>query len=104
MNRRKCCTVGACPLAYNEVSENAQQYGCLPSGFDIVVMKIKYNRTWACHSNPTQPCLGGLKILKKNNMPYKVEGELLTLESNWEDFISISEEEHNIIRRSLIRF
>lgn len=101
MERRYCNRDGACPLAYNELSEQVQNYGCLPTAIDIVVMKYKYNRTWACHSTPTKPCLGGLKILKHNKLPYKVEGELLTEQSDWHNYVKVSEEELSKISKLL---
>jgi len=85
--REYCCTEGACPFAYTEESEQVQNYGCLPTPIDIVNMKVNHDKTWACHSNPTKPCMGALKYFEKNDIPTTVNGELLTEDSDWHLFI-----------------
>jgi hypothetical protein len=92
-SRRKCCTTGGCPFAYNDISEQIQNYGCLPSSTDILVMKVKYNKTWACHSNPTKPCLGSQIRLKEMGFEWKQVGELVTEDTGWNEYLYISNEE-----------
>lgn len=55
---RKCLT---CPFndGYNEEATIAQNYGCLPTKFDILDAKDKRNEDWLCHSDETKIC-GGL--------------------------------------------
>lgn len=48
-----------CPFAFTDESEWVQNAGCLPAPYQIVSMKIHHNRTWACHEEPTKPCIGG---------------------------------------------
>lgn len=83
-----CVTEGedsTCPFAYTEHSEQAQNYGCLPTRHDIVTMRVKYQKTWACHKYPEKPCLGAIQHLAENNLPIKVvDKELLTEQSQWE--------------------
>lgn len=79
------CHEDDCPFAYTEASERAQSYGCLPCSFEIITMRVKHNKTWACHSDPSKPCIGAINHLKETGQPYKVvDKELLTEESNWE--------------------
>lgn len=84
----ECSTIGGCPFSFTDESEQIQNYGCLPTPYDILTMRVDYGKTWACHSNPQKPCLGALKFLKDKGLPFKVvDAELLTEESNWHHFI-----------------
>lgn len=83
----ECSTVGACPFAFTDKSEQAQNYGCLPTPHEIMNMRTVHGKTWACHSNPEKPCLGALRYLKKRNLPFKVlDKELLTEDSDWQKY------------------
>lgn len=76
----KCC----CPFAFTELSEQVQNYGCLPSPYEIVQMRVKYGKTWACHDEPTIPCIGTINYLKEKGLPYKViDPVLVTEQVNW---------------------
>lgn len=78
----------SCPFAFSELSEQAQNYGCLPTPFDIIQMRQKHGRTWACHADPTKPCIGAIQYMKEEGMEYKViNTELLTEGSPWERFV-----------------
>lgn len=87
-DRVVCSTIGSCPGAASHSSEYAQSLGCLPSLYDLVKMRTVHNKTWACHSDFTKPCLGVLRELKRRNLPHKPTAELLTLEDAWENFIT----------------
>ncbi len=79
-NSKGCC----CPFAFTESSEVAQNYGCLPSPYEIVQMRVKHGKTWACHNDPTQPCIGGINYLRENGMEYRViDTNLLTEGDDW---------------------
>lgn len=83
-NCSNCSTEGYCPFALNEHSEEAQDYGCLPTRMEIISMRQIYGKTWACHDNPKKPCLGALEIQKNNGLDYKViDSKLLTLDDPW---------------------
>ena len=99
-NRRKCCTEGACPFAYSEASEQAQNYGCIPAPIDIINMRVIHGKTWACHSNDTKPCLGAQLFLERNALPYKYnkEDELVTLDSEWWKFTSGTKRLNTILK------
>lgn len=77
----------ACPFACTEQSEQATNYGCLPSIGDIITMRTEYQKTWACHDNSAIPCVGAIRALKRRGLPHKVvDPELLTLNSPWHLF------------------
>lgn len=83
-----CSTHGGCPFAFSNKSELIQSYGCIPTHIDIVNMRLKYDKTWACHSDEKKPCLGAIKHLKEKNLPFKVvDKKLVTLDDNWEQYI-----------------
>lgn len=85
---KECSTVGGCPFAYTEESEQIQNYGCLPSRLDIVNMRVKSGKTWACHSNNKKPCLGAINHLKEKGLPFKViDKELVNDGDDWTKFI-----------------
>lgn len=62
---KKCNIDGGCPFAQSEESETIQNYGCLPTSFEILAMRIYKGKTWACHSDVNKPCKGGLDALKR---------------------------------------
>ncbi|WP_415913300.1 hypothetical protein [Neptuniibacter sp. QD37_11] len=81
------CSTEGCPFAGTEESEHIQGYGCLPSSYEIAIMRIKHGKTWACHSNPDTPCVGAIRNLKANGHPYKViDKNLITERHDWSKF------------------
>lgn len=88
MNCENCSKYGSCPFAFSEESEMIQNYGCLPSNIEIVTMRVHYGKTWACHSNPTKPCVGAIEFLKKYNLPFNViDKKLITENDDWSPYI-----------------
>lgn len=78
----------ACPFACTEQSEIISNYGCLPSMLDVITMRVEHGKTWACHDNPSIPCVGAIRALKRRGLPYKViDRELLTENSDWHLYV-----------------
>jgi len=78
----KNCHNNDCPFALTEISEMAQNYGCLPTPQEIINMRVIHGKTWACHSDPTKPCVGGIKALKKAGFDHSVIDKVLITELN----------------------
>ena len=78
-----------CPFAFTEESEIIQNYGCLPTPFDIISMRQDFGKTWACHDEPSRPCAGGIQFMKERGLDYKVtDNNLLTEQDDWHLFIA----------------
>lgn len=98
----KECSLDSCPFAFTEESEKIQNYRCLPSPAEILTMKIIHNKTWACHSNPNKPCLGGLLRLKELGLDYKFnKKDLITENDDYSKFTSNSDvnEAYELVRK-----
>lgn len=79
-----------CPFAFAEASDQVQNFGCLPTPQDIVRMRINHGKTWACHDEPTKPCIGAIRFLKENNLPHKViDIELVTEKHDWSKYCEV---------------
>lgn len=77
----------ACPFSYTEQSEIVQNYGCLPTPFHIIDMRVEHGKTWACHEDITKPCQGAIDHLKKLGKSYKVIDKELVHEGNeWPEY------------------
>jgi GNAT superfamily N-acetyltransferase len=55
---RGACT--SCPFndGLTEEAAQAQNFGCLPTAHDIVVMKRQTGQNWACHDDESKACAG----------------------------------------------
>lgn len=81
-------TDSCCPFAATEHSARAQDYGCLPTMQEIVTMRVEHGKTWACHDNPSKPCAGAIRHLKRHGLPHKVVDQVLVTElSPWERYV-----------------
>ena len=76
------CKNTTCPFAFTEASEVVQNFGCLPSPIDILAMRVAHGKTWACHSDPTKPCAGGLHYLKLIDQDARIINTPLITEKN----------------------
>ncbi len=76
-----------CPFDYSDESAMIQNYGCLPTPYEIINMRVEHGKTWACHNAPEKPCIGAIAFLRERGQPYKViDPELLTEKSPWDQF------------------
>lgn len=86
---KECSTTGGCPFSFTDESDQIQNYGCHPSPMEIVNMRVKHGKTWACHCNSDKPCAGAIEYLKNNGLPHKViYSDLITEETGWIDYIN----------------
>ena len=78
------CKTDTCPFAFTDQSEKIQNYGCLPTPYEIRNMRVIHGKTWACHSDPHKPCVGAIEWLHKNGLPYTViDKNLVTEKDQW---------------------
>lgn len=78
------CSQTSCPFAGTEESETVHNYACLPTPHEIISMKIKCGKTWACHSDPTKPCIGAIKFFEEKGLIAKVSDPVMvTVDDKW---------------------
>lgn len=58
-------TCKTCPFAFTEESEMVQNYGCLPTQYEIIQMKRKSGHNWSCHWNESSICKGFVNYVKE---------------------------------------
>lgn len=78
-----------CPFNFGtELTEQAQNYGCLPTPQEIMTMRTKHGKTWACHSDTNKPCKGALAYMQEKNLTNKViDPQLVTEKSDWSIYL-----------------
>ena len=85
----ECSETGGCPFSFTDESETIQNYGCLPSSYEIVFMRQEHGKTWACHSDTEKPCVGAIKYMKKEGIDSKViDKELVTEKDDWSIYLT----------------
>lgn len=81
--------ITACPFAFTSESEWVQNVGCLPTPYDIISMRVTHGKTWACHDEPTKPCVGVIRFLNAHSLPSSVvDPELVTESTVWSEFVT----------------
>jgi len=84
MCTKQCSTTGGCPFSFTDESEIIQNHGCLPAPLEIVHMRQAHGKTWACHDDPSKPCLGALQWQRDHNLKCNVIDSVLHTEhTNW---------------------
>lgn len=77
------CHEDSCPFAFTDKSEQAQNYGCLPTPYEIINMRVNHNKTWACHAHPDVPCVGAMLYLKEEGLSHSPIYPLVTEKDDW---------------------
>lgn len=89
LESEECC----CPFALTDASDIVQNYGCLPTPIEIIYMRVVHGKTWACHREPSKPCVGAIRALAACGLPCSVDDpELVTEQTNWGEFVGTQEE------------
>jgi hypothetical protein len=65
-----------CPFNINEISEQAQNWGCLPAPYEIMNIKRDYGFNWECHAGTGVMCGGFVAVCRDEHIDYK-SGPLL---------------------------
>ncbi len=65
-----------CPFNCNEISEQAQNWGCLPAPYEILNIKRNHGYNWECHAGTGSVCSGFVAACRDENIDYKT-GPLL---------------------------
>ncbi len=64
-----------CPFACTDASDQAQNYGCLPTPHEILQMKRERGINWSCHDNERSLCAGFAVEARNQDLNVKT-GEL----------------------------
>lgn len=71
-NLLKCDSMcRGCPFAMTEESEQAQNYGCLPSIATIFNLMKIHNSNWSCHEQDGKMCSGYIAMCRDRNIAFK---------------------------------
>jgi hypothetical protein len=73
-------TCPGCPFECTDVSEQAQNYGCLPSPGEIIQMKRDSGHNWSCHSDESKVCAGLCHEAKEHKLDLS-HGNLISYET-----------------------
>ena len=88
-NPSYCSTLGSYPFADSTESMIAENSDCLPTQYDIIEMRVKHGKTWACHSDESKPCKGALRAMRERGIECTViDPELVTLDDDWTKLIT----------------
>lgn len=78
-----------CPFNFfSKESEQAQNYGCLPTPYEIKRIYEELDGVWGCHETSKEdgnlkPCIGFVNWMKKNGSPIKIIGKTIVDYSIW---------------------
>jgi hypothetical protein len=76
---------GGCPFDFcSEETEIIQNWGCLPTAHEIIQMRQNHQKTWACHSDITKPCVGAIAHMKQEGLQHRiVDKQLVDERHDW---------------------
>lgn len=72
-----------CPFGYSEQTEQAQNYGCLPTPIEMIKTYVIDRRTLSCHSNEKIPCRGLTASLAKAGITLATRDRPIWTHSEW---------------------
>lgn len=64
-----CCET--CPFSCSPEAEQAQNYACLPSPFEIMQIKAETGKNWSCHHNEDRLCAGFARECRERGIEYR---------------------------------
>lgn len=84
IERSDCGSGGCvtCPFSCNAEAEQVQNYGCLPTPFNIIDMKAKSGHNWSCHHDANVLCGGFASFIKTERPDLDIhKGNLISYET-----------------------
>ncbi len=73
-----CCPFNA---PFVDEAAQAENYGCLPTGGEIVDLKVRSGQNWACHDDESKVCAGLCAVAKECGLDLSTGG--LVRYSTW---------------------
>lgn len=65
---KNTCHKTACPFAYTDLSEQAQNYGCLPTPANFFEVFNATGQVISCHEDKAKKCVGFLIFAKESGV------------------------------------
>jgi hypothetical protein len=83
MCKNKLRHCDGCPVEiHTEKGEEISNYGCLPCYADALKWYNETGKVWACHEEPTKPCIGFLKRAKHYKVKVSVNRNTVLITDN----------------------
>ena len=93
-----CCPFNA---TFVEAAAQAENYGCLPTGSEIVDLKRRSGQNWACHDDESKVCSGLCAVAKEEKLDLSTGG--LVTYSTWYHLGQDAAIEEAIVREKSVK-